>query len=68
MYDKLKANYAELAKFYSFDQAKYPYEQFFSNLKSFRDSFQVRATYYRIHSYFSINTKSIEIKMLYWYV
>ena len=44
MYDKLKANYAELAKFYSFDPSKYPYEQFFSNLKSFRDSFQVKAS------------------------
>lgn len=41
MYEKLKTNYSDLANFYGFNHAKYPYEEFFSNLKSFRDSFQV---------------------------
>lgn len=36
---KMESNYKELAEFYAFDTNKYTVEEFFSDLKTFRDAF-----------------------------
>lgn len=33
--------YADLAEFYAFDKQKYPLEEFFTDLKTFKDAFMV---------------------------
>lgn len=41
MLKKMEALYSDLAEFYVFDQAKYTLEDFFGDIKVFKDSFNV---------------------------
>lgn len=41
MLKKMEELYADLAEFYAFDQAKYTLEDFFGDIKIFKDSFHV---------------------------
>lgn len=41
MYKKLETLYASTAKYFAFDPKKYTMEEFFSDMKTFKDSLQV---------------------------
>ena len=41
MYSQLEALYTDVAKFYAFDVKKYSMEEFFQDIKAFKDGFTV---------------------------
>lgn len=41
MQKKMESLYKEMGKFYAFDYKKYGFEEFFQDIKAFRDSFSV---------------------------
>jgi len=51
MYEKMQTLYKGLSKYYVFDVKKYSLEEFFSDIKAFKEKFYVRITkqlYYQI--------------------
>lgn len=45
MFKKLENLYSDIADYYAFDKNKYNLEEFFNDIKSFKDSFQVNILY-----------------------
>lgn len=41
MFNQMDSLYSDLAEFYAFDKKKYTLEEFFGDVKSFKDSFVV---------------------------
>ncbi|VDO78083.1 unnamed protein product [Heligmosomoides polygyrus] len=41
MHSKMKADWASFTKFYAFDEKKYPLEQFFIDMKTFKEQYEV---------------------------
>jgi len=41
MFKNMTSMYKELSEFYAFDTAKYTFEEFYTDIKSFKDSFLV---------------------------
>uniref|UniRef100_A0A0K0DII9 FH2 domain-containing protein n=1 Tax=Angiostrongylus cantonensis TaxID=6313 RepID=A0A0K0DII9_ANGCA len=44
MYSKMKSDWASFTRFYAFDEKKYPLEQFFVDMKSFKEQYEVLCT------------------------
>lgn len=44
MFKKMELLYTELAEYYAFDKQKYTLEEFFTDLKTFKDSFIVSSS------------------------
>ncbi|VDM58207.1 unnamed protein product [Angiostrongylus costaricensis] len=44
MYSKMKSDWASFTRFYAFDEKKYPLEQFFVDMKSFKEHYEVLCT------------------------
>lgn len=45
MFKKMESHYSDLSEYYSFDKQKYTLEEFFTDLKTFKDSFIVSDNY-----------------------
>lgn len=46
MHSKMKADWASFTKFYAFDEKKYPLEQFFIDMKTFKEQYEVGALFW----------------------
>lgn len=53
MFKKMENHYNDLAEYYAFDKQKYILEEFFTDLKTFKDSFMV-SIFVTIYTYFKI--------------
>lgn len=42
MFKNMDSLYSGLAEFYAFDKQKYPLDEFFGDIKTFKDAFQVK--------------------------
>lgn len=54
MFKKMESHYNDLAEYYAFDKQKYTLEEFFTDLKSFKDSFLVSKNVLLLEMYSNI--------------
>ena len=50
MYDKMKKIYKEIAEYYSFDMSKKSMEEFFGDIKTFLEEYEVSSALFIPHS------------------
>lgn len=61
MSKKMEVLYDNLAEYYVFDKSKYTLEEFFTDLKAFKDSFYVSRLYQLFYEFFFLLKKCIYI-------